>query len=344
LNVSLNGQRIGFLGQIEEDVLDEEKPIGAALRRCMLLGSRTGSSQLREWATLELKGYPVPAEVPDYRVIAAGLHLDAVTARAVIKGQPISSRSLPDFVAEQVSERLPLTQAVDELEAVAGKFERSGEYLKLGLPMGAEIAAYMNYRNGDPFQQIQAIYWSVHPSVIRGVLGQVRTVLTEFVAELRAAVGESEELPSTGQTNDAFQVAVSGNFQNSPITIASAPTNQGETVNIKNKIADARGNLVVGSNNVVQNNTNGIDPRALIDFAGLVGQIAPTLGLPAAEQAELQSAAVALHEAASEPVPEKGRLRRLGDAVMQGLTKAAPTVASQMALAAGQDAIRMLGH
>jgi hypothetical protein len=106
-------------------------------------------------------------------------------------------------------------------------------------------------------------------------------------------------------------------------------------VNIKNKIADARGNLVIGSNNVVQNNTNGIDARALLEFAGLVGQIAPTLGLPATEQAELQSAAAALHEAASEPMPEKGRLPRLGDAVMQGLTKAAPTVASQMALASG---------
>jgi len=202
LSLSVQGRRAGLLSQIEQDVLDDGKPIGSALRRCMLLGSRTGSSQLREWATLELKGYPVPAEVPDYRVIAAGLHLDAVTGRAIIKGQPISSRSLPDFVAEHVSERLPLTQAVDELEALAARFEDSGEYLKLAPPMAAEIASYMNYQIGDPYQQIQAIYWSVHPSVIRGVLGQVRTVLTEFVAELRAAVGESEELPSPGQTND----------------------------------------------------------------------------------------------------------------------------------------------
>ena len=71
------------------------------------------------------------------------------------------------------------------------------------------------------------------------VLGQVRTVPTEFVAELRAAVGEGEELPSPGQ----------------------------------NKIADARGNLVIGSSNVVQNNTNGFDARALLDFAGLVGRL-----------------------------------------------------------------------
>ena len=72
---------------------------------------------------------------------------------------------------------------------------------------------------GIPTQQIQAVYWSLHPSVVRGVLGQVRTALTEFVAELRAAVGESDDLPSLDQANDAFQFAISGNFQNSPITI-----------------------------------------------------------------------------------------------------------------------------
>ena len=96
LSLSVQGRRAGLLSQIEQDVLDDGKSIGSALRR-------------------------------DYRVIAAGLHLDAVTARAVIKGQPISSRPLPDFVAEHVSERLPLTQAVDELEALAARFEASGE-------------------------------------------------------------------------------------------------------------------------------------------------------------------------------------------------------------------------
>jgi hypothetical protein len=31
-----------LLAQIEQDVLDDENLLGAALRRCMLLGSRTG--------------------------------------------------------------------------------------------------------------------------------------------------------------------------------------------------------------------------------------------------------------------------------------------------------------
>jgi hypothetical protein len=344
MRLSTQDQGTGLLSQIEQDVLDEGKPLGAALRRCMLLGSRTGSPQLREWATLELKGYPVRADIPEYRVVHAGLHIDAVTSGAVIKGQPISSSWLPDFVAEHVSERLELTQAVDELGALAEQLEGSGNFLKLSLPGAADIAAYMNYQVGNPYQQIQTVYWSVHPSVLRGVLGQVRTVLTEFVAELRATIGESEELPSPDQTDDAFQLAVSGNFQNSPITITRGSMNHGDTMNIKNKISDARGNLVIGSSNVVQNNTNGFDASALLSFAGLVSQIAPTLGLQDAEQIALESQAAALHQAASAPAPEKSRLRQLCDAVMQGLTKAAPTVASQMALAVGQDAIHMLGH
>ena len=92
LSLSVQGRRAGLLSQIEQDVLDDGKPIGSALRRCMLLGSRTGSSQLREWATLELKGYPVPAEVPDYRVIAAGLHLDAVTASLTKAAPTVASQ------------------------------------------------------------------------------------------------------------------------------------------------------------------------------------------------------------------------------------------------------------
>src|SRR6266487_3176207 len=112
---TMQGQGTGLLSQIEQDVLDDGKPLGTALRKCMLMGSRTGSSQLREWATLELKGYPIRGEVPEYRVVHAGLHIDGVTSGGIIKGQPIGSSWLPDFVAEHVSERLELTQAVYEL-------------------------------------------------------------------------------------------------------------------------------------------------------------------------------------------------------------------------------------
>ena len=67
-------------------------------------------------------------------MVHAGLHIDAVTSRAIIKGQPIGPMSLPDFVAEHISERLELTQAVDELEAFAARHEDPEGFLKLSLP------------------------------------------------------------------------------------------------------------------------------------------------------------------------------------------------------------------
>lgn len=46
-----------LLDQIETEALDESASLAGALRKCVALGGRTGSEQLRDWATLELEGY-----------------------------------------------------------------------------------------------------------------------------------------------------------------------------------------------------------------------------------------------------------------------------------------------
>ena len=107
-------------------------------------------------------------------------------------------------------------------------------------------------------------------------------------------------------------------------------------------ISDARGNIAIGSQDVTQNHTSGIDARELMNFAGLVRQIAPTLGLGQEQQADLEGRAKQLHEAASTS-PEPGRLRSLCRAVLDGLALAAPSVASQMATELGDKALKALG-
>jgi hypothetical protein len=154
-------------------VLDESKPLAGILRKCIVLGGEIGSASLRDWASRESKGYDSP-ELPEYRVVHAQIEIDAVTVNAVIKGQPISSRSLPDFVAEHISERLELRSGIGELEALAASHEATSDSIKLSLPDGAMIAAFMNRENGNPYQQIQAVYWAMPPAVVRGVIDRVR--------------------------------------------------------------------------------------------------------------------------------------------------------------------------
>lgn len=105
------------------------------------------------------------------------------------------------------------------------------------------------------------------------------------------------------------------------------------------------GNIVVASDNVQQNIETGIDTRKLLDFAGFVRQVVPTLGLSEDDQAELDADAAELHQAAEEAQPDRGRIKQLHDAVMAGLIKAAPSIVTSTATAMGNDAIRAItGH
>jgi hypothetical protein len=99
---------------------------------------------------------------------------------------------------------------VGAIEALIHGSEQRGEPVNLSLPMAADVARYMNAEVGDPYQNIMSIYWSIPAPTLRGVLDQVRTSLTQLVAELRASMTAGEELPSAEAVNQAVNVALHG--------------------------------------------------------------------------------------------------------------------------------------
>ena len=50
-------RRGGLLTQVEADLLDDRVPLSSLLQRCVVLGRRAGSQELRDWARWELNGY-----------------------------------------------------------------------------------------------------------------------------------------------------------------------------------------------------------------------------------------------------------------------------------------------
>ena len=71
-----NMRSTNLLGKIEEQAIDGD--ISKALRLCLSLGGKTGSTDLRGWASLELNGYR-GQDVPEYRRIVAPLQVDGMT-------------------------------------------------------------------------------------------------------------------------------------------------------------------------------------------------------------------------------------------------------------------------
>lgn len=79
------------------------------------------------------------------------------------------------------------------------------------------------------------------------------------------------------------------------------------------------------------------------ECAALIAQIAPTLGLAEAQHAELHSGANELRDAANDPAPEKGRIRRALDRVIRVLRRAGETAARGVAIGVGDELMRELG-
>jgi hypothetical protein len=209
-----------LISEIERDLLDG-KPLADLLRKCIVLGGRSGSVELRDWASRELRGYNVGDELPAYRTVPAPILADAVTGNAIIKGQRIPLSGLPDFVQENVDEEIPLRQGVGELEALV-KGKAADEGIHFSLPMAADIGRLIDSRSGNPWQHINALYWSVIPAAIYGVVDNIRTTLAELISELVGTMPTGQDVPTPDQAHQAVQVAVHGRRSQVTVTTSQA--------------------------------------------------------------------------------------------------------------------------
>jgi hypothetical protein len=209
-----------LIAQIEEEALSDDASLAGALRKCVILGGKSGSEPLRDWATRELQGYYGEDDLPAYREVPAQIQIDGATMNGLVTGQPIARSALPDFVQEKVQERVELRDGAGAIEALVQRAEGSGEAVKFSLPMSGDIARLMSVDMDG--QQILSIYWAVAPAAVRGVLDQIRTALTLLVAELRANMPADKQVPSPAAANQAVQLVVTGKRHNISVNTAQA--------------------------------------------------------------------------------------------------------------------------
>ena len=219
-----------LLEQIEHDVLTSQ-PLADTLRKCVVLGGKAGSIELREWATRELRGYDSKDDAPDYRTVGAVILADGVTGNAIVKRQQIAASSIPKFAQGEISDHYTFVEGIGTLEAAAASADRSEKgFVYLSLPMASEIGSQMDEISGNRFQRITALYWSISGVAIHGVLDQVRTTLAELVAEMRAGTPSSSALPTAGAVDQAVNVAVHG--ERAQVTVQASQASEGSSANL----------------------------------------------------------------------------------------------------------------
>lgn len=340
-----------LLQRIEDEVLDEDRSLAGALRKCIAFGSRVGSSELEAWASQELHGYETSdAMVPTYRTIYAPLAVDSsVPPYGKIEYcTVISSRVFPEYYRNLISEQLTLRQPVEELEVLVADCERKGEPLKPESEFAPLLVKYLNRTDGRPGQRALSLYWVVNTATARGMLGRIRTVLVQFVAELRTQAGEDVDQLSAAQTREAFTVVFNGYFPSAKIDLditAGDRVAEKKITKIKGVRANVKGAnapVIIGSSDVtVDTTTAGVDLEKAGQFAQYITQIAGTLGLGDDDQRALQSAAGDLEAAvADHAATDHGRVRNLINRVVGLVCKGVPSAAAKVGLSLAEEAAK----
>ncbi|WP_158801342.1 hypothetical protein [Streptomyces sp. NRRL S-37] len=213
----------GSISRLERDVLDESVTLGSLLRQVLILGGQSSSDGLRAWALSELKGYSgTEVAVPQYRNLTAQLVMD-VTAGPQQFRHEIGRSDLPESVREHFPDVVSVPWGVTEIQATVDSIEDT--HVRLSGPYMTELAKLMTQQQRElyqsPFVAVKAVYWSVATAVLTGVLDQVRTQLTEFIAEMRTVMPPGTDQPTAEVVQKAFSTINIKVGDNSPVYVTA---------------------------------------------------------------------------------------------------------------------------
>ncbi|QOV33247.1 hypothetical protein IM697_23690 [Streptomyces ferrugineus] len=212
------------LEQLEQGVLDDTAPLAGLLRLALVIGGHAASQPLKQWALNELEGYGgKPAtSVPDYRRPRAPIQADSHSLAWQRHGETISALHLPEITRGKINEEVIITFGIGQLQSLIDRTP-PGQAVHLSLPGAAELRTLMSamdrYRGRAIV--IDDLYWAVSHSVLHDILDQVRTRLTQFVAELRSTMPAGVGKPTPEQVHRAVQNINITTGDNSPVTLTA---------------------------------------------------------------------------------------------------------------------------
>ncbi|UPG70838.1 hypothetical protein [Gordonia hongkongensis] len=196
-----------LLRALRDRVLEEEQTVPALLRLCLMLGQRSGSHELRAWAHRELHGYGPQDRLPAYRSISdPPLFADSVGGFQIARNQMISRWVIPEDLREMLPSSLDLRQPVDELEAMA----TGASGLSFTHEALTALAVLWSSRQGP---MVERIYFVVANAQIAGIVGRVRNLLVELVADLTSDL-EFDNVPERRKVDSSVKFHMYGGDHN----------------------------------------------------------------------------------------------------------------------------------
>ena len=138
-----------LIGDIINDLVDDQLSISVALNKTKILATRIGNQNLLEWVNRELKGYPHREALPAYRKANGTIIGDFLNGTHKVSNFPISLPEVGDGLDEKLREVCFLESAIT-LELFA-KNDNPSLLYQFSEPVRRTIENYLKKANGPHF-------------------------------------------------------------------------------------------------------------------------------------------------------------------------------------------------
>jgi hypothetical protein len=235
---------MSLLRDIQDAAIDSKTDLSTLLRKCMVLASRLGSLDFKQWIENELNGYASGDELPLYRIITTNSkgHFSGGFGSG-LRNADIPLSCIPAKFRKALKSAF-LTQSVATLEALVAN-AKNGTAQE---PWSPDLVAYVGQGIYENMNCMQA--WKVIPiTSIVAVLDAIRNKILNFVLEIEAEAPDAGEgavnsnpVPKE-RVHQMFTTIITGNVQNlangnERVTQSSTYT-EGQSDELFGKILDA---------------------------------------------------------------------------------------------------------
>ncbi len=203
---------MGFLENIQTELVDENVSIGSTLLKLRLLAARLGSDELTEWIKYEAEGYPQDSDIPKYRVLPISF---SGTFYGPFGGG-VRNAPIPPLLIKKFAGEDWLTMKIRESAAAVENMANQKNGLHLDLANLMVVLRGKVYPEYEPAQ----IVGYVSQTLVIGASNAIRTKLLEITIEIAAKIPSAEgvELASIEQepevTKQIFHQTIHGNMTN----------------------------------------------------------------------------------------------------------------------------------
>lgn len=179
---------------IIKDLANSKVDTVTALKRAKVLFSELENTNLLNWVSYEISGYPVEAVLPDYRSVKGHLmgsyFKGSMALHMTWTNVSIPLGKMPDYLQE-VLLNVSFREGVEALRQLVESSKDGGQ---LGKTIGADFFPAIATFNNDPYMVITSARVIIGHQMIQDVFSSVENRLLDALIALEKEFGNLDEL------------------------------------------------------------------------------------------------------------------------------------------------------